>query len=328
MSPLRHTTTSQRRAREGTTGDRTVGQRPAVNPIAVMLCALATLVAVPVLLSAGAGSDAVEVAAVAVDTSVAGGDETSASQLDAEIDLDALFDPGARVEDVPAAPTPEPDPSGAADAMAIAADGSAQAAGTDVAVAIADPQGATAGDGAESTEGVEAAPQRPASSATADDTSDAIAAVPATAPPETTAPTTAPPTTAAPATAAPTTAAPEPEVAAAAEAAPAAETQEAPVEQPAPTPGAPTAEQWAALRQCEASGSYTIVSSNGLYHGAYQFYQPTWDGLARQAGRTDLVGVAPSQAAPADQDALALLLWQQRGNQPWPHCGVHLPPGP
>jgi len=91
---------------------------------------------------------------------------------------------------------------------------------------------------------------------------------------------------------------------------------------------APTSEQWAALRQCESSGSYTIVSSNGLYHGAYQFYQPTWNGIARQLGRTDLVDVPPSQASAADQDAFALRLWEQRGPQPWPVCGRHLPPKP
>jgi len=128
-------------------------------------------------------------------------------------------------------------------------------------------------------------------------------------------PTTAPPATAAPAptTAPPATAAPAPTTAPPATAAPA----------PAPS-GGPTAAQWAALRECEASGSYTISNPNGLYHGAYQFSQSTWDGVAKGAGRTDLVGVKPSNVSPADQDALALALYQDRGAQPWPHCGAHL----
>jgi len=89
-------------------------------------------------------------------------------------------------------------------------------------------------------------------------------------------------------------------------------------------PGMPTEEQWAALRMCEASGNYQISSSNGLYHGAYQFHQPTWDDLAKRHNRADLVGVKPSNASPADQDAMARALYRERGSQPWPHCGRHL----
>ncbi len=157
---------------------------------------------------------------------------------------------------------------------------------------------------------------------------------PTTAAPTTAAPTTATPTTAAPTTAAPTTAAPE------AETGPSADGQ-APTDKPSvdlpessddpepipvvPEPevvdGEPTAEQWRVLRECESGGNYTIVSSNGLYHGAYQFHPDTWNGTARQAGRTDLVGVLPSQAAPADQDLMALELWRSQGWGPWPTCG-------
>lgn len=267
-----------------------------------MLCTLATLVAVPVLLSSGASSDGVEVAAVAVENT------TSAADLESELELDELFTPGARVDDVMEAPAPS-DPSAAAVTLS-------QAVGDSVAFGT-------------SAEPVTVEPQR--SIVDQSDTGDPdpdpepLAETPQQVPPTTQAPvTTQPPTTAAPTTTAPpaTTAAPETTEA------PVVEAPQGAAPDTTQPPSQPTPEQWAALRQCEASGSYTIVSSNGLYHGAYQFFQPTWDGLARQLGRADLVGLPPSQAAPADQDALALLLWQQRGGQPWPVCGRHLPPRP
>lgn len=129
--------------------------------------------------------------------------------------------------------------------------------------------------------------------------------------------TTAPPTTAPPTT---TTAPPT--------------TTEAPTDPPAdepatttttaapaePSPGSPTATQWDVLRQCESSGNYSIVSSNGRYRGAYQFSQATWDWIAG-IGLPGLVGVDPAQASPGDQDAMALLLWERQGWRPWPVCG-------
>lgn len=93
---------------------------------------------------------------------------------------------------------------------------------------------------------------------------------------------------------------------------------------PEPPNSGPTAEQWAALRQCESSGDYTVVSRNGLYYGAYQFSIPTWDSIAAHVGRTDLVGVPPNHAAPADQDALAVALYHRSGPGQWPHCGAYL----
>ena len=96
---------------------------------------------------------------------------------------------------------------------------------------------------------------------------------------------------------------------------------------PEPTPapaGGPSAAQWHALRQCESGNNYQAISPNRLYYGAYQFYQGTWDNTARNAGRSDLVGVRPDQASPADQDAMAHALYQSRGDRPWPHCGAHL----
>lgn len=270
-----------------------------------MLCALATLVTVPVLLSSGGSGE--EIAAVVVPETV------TASQLEADVDIDELFNAGAKLDD--ASEMPAVDRSGDA---ALAAEAVAAAPQR---VAVVDPQGAPRSEEQPASGEPSSSTTSPAPPTTPvpQPTTPPVTAAPATA-----APATAPPTTAAPITAAPTSAA---------ESEP---TTTLPAEDPVveapqsaePAASAPTPEQWAALRQCEASGNYSIVSSNGRYHGAYQFYQPTWDGLARQVGRADLVGLAPSQASPADQDALALLLWQQRGNQPWPHCGRHLPAGP
>lgn len=119
-------------------------------------------------------------------------------------------------------------------------------------------------------------------------------------PPTTAPPTTVPPTTVPPTTVPPATTAPAPE---------------------ASTSG-PTAEQWAALRQCEASGSYTAVNPVG-YYGAYQFSTATWDWVA-SIHAPHLVGVRPDRASPAEQDAMALALYGMRGASPWPHCGAHL----
>ena len=90
-----------------------------------------------------------------------------------------------------------------------------------------------------------------------------------------------------------------------------------------PIPAGPSPEKWAALRECESGGDYTIINRSGKYRGAYQFDRSTWNSVA---GRHDpsLVGVDPAAASPADQDALALALYIERGARPWPHCGRHL----
>ncbi len=90
-----------------------------------------------------------------------------------------------------------------------------------------------------------------------------------------------------------------------------------------PVPPGPSPDQWAALRQCEAGGNYSITSSSGTYRGAYQFNQSTWNSVAARHA-PGLVGVDPAAASPADQDALALALYHERGSSPWPHCGRHL----
>jgi len=73
----------------------------------------------------------------------------------------------------------------------------------------------------------------------------------------------------------------------------------------------------ACVRQRESHGNYRAVSADGVYRGAYQFAQSSWDLTARHAGRNDLVGMLPDQASPADQDALALNLYQWQGAKPW-----------
>ena len=70
-------------------------------------------------------------------------------------------------------------------------------------------------------------------------------------------------------------------------------------------------------RARESRGIYTIVSSNGLWHGAYQFLPSTWDATAAHAGRLDLVGVLPSRASVWDQDEMAWQLYQWQGTAPW-----------
>ncbi len=78
---------------------------------------------------------------------------------------------------------------------------------------------------------------------------------------------------------------------------------------------------WDTFRECtfahESGGNYRIVSPDGLYYGAWQFAIGTWNAVAARMGRDDLVGVLPSQASPADQDAVAHALWLESGNRPW-----------
>ncbi|MBB5897658.1 hypothetical protein BJ998_008917 [Kutzneria kofuensis] len=77
----------------------------------------------------------------------------------------------------------------------------------------------------------------------------------------------------------------------------------------------PSKQDWARLRMCESSDSYTAVSADGKYYGAYQFDLPTWASV----GGTGL----PSEASPAEQDYRALYLYRMRGWQPW-ECSLKL----
>ena len=66
------------------------------------------------------------------------------------------------------------------------------------------------------------------------------------------------------------------------------------------------------IAECESGGNPRAVSSGGTYRGKYQFSRGTWRGLG---GRGD-----PADASEAEQDRLALKLYRQRGNAPWPNC--------
>ncbi len=74
------------------------------------------------------------------------------------------------------------------------------------------------------------------------------------------------------------------------------------------------------LRMCESTDNYQAVSSSGTYRGAYQFDQPTWDGVADRHFPW-LEGVDPVDDEPWWQDAMTRALWSERGRQPWPICG-------
>ena len=73
----------------------------------------------------------------------------------------------------------------------------------------------------------------------------------------------------------------------------------------------------ACTRRIESTNNYRAVDPSGTYFGAYQFEQRTWNGVVQRMGRSDLVGVRPSVASQADQDAAALQLFRERGSQPW-----------
>ena len=86
-----------------------------------------------------------------------------------------------------------------------------------------------------------------------------------------------------------------------------------------------TLEELKRLRDCESSDNYQAVSVNpaGLYRGAYQFVQHTWDGVAERHFPW-LVGKDPIEVEPWWQDAMTRALWSERGRQPWPVCGLRV----
>ncbi|WP_242496388.1 resuscitation-promoting factor [Xylanimonas protaetiae] len=81
-------------------------------------------------------------------------------------------------------------------------------------------------------------------------------------------------------------------------------------------PQAPSGDVWAALAQCESGGNPAAVSSNGLYHGLYQFTVSTW----RAMGGSGL----PSEASPAEQTQRAQALQARSGWGQWPACARKL----
>jgi hypothetical protein len=75
----------------------------------------------------------------------------------------------------------------------------------------------------------------------------------------------------------------------------------------------PSANAWYRLRMCESGNNYAINTGNDHY-GAYQFDVSTW----RSVGGSGY----PNRASPAQQDARALILYRQRGWQPWQCAGI------
>ncbi|HET8582494.1 MAG TPA: peptidoglycan-binding protein [Jatrophihabitans sp.] len=70
----------------------------------------------------------------------------------------------------------------------------------------------------------------------------------------------------------------------------------------------PSASTWQRLRVCESGDNYSIDTGNDHY-GAYQFDLPTW----RSVGGTGY----PNRASRAEQDYRALILYRERGWEPW-----------
>jgi peptidoglycan hydrolase CwlO-like protein len=69
--------------------------------------------------------------------------------------------------------------------------------------------------------------------------------------------------------------------------------------------------------RAESGGNYAAVSPGGAYMGGFQFSQPTWNEAAQLAGMPQLINVPPNVASPADQDDLAIALYDADGQQPW-----------
>jgi resuscitation-promoting factor RpfA len=70
----------------------------------------------------------------------------------------------------------------------------------------------------------------------------------------------------------------------------------------------PSPNAWYRLRMCESSNNYSIDTGNDHY-GAYQFDVPTWRSVGGRG--------YPNRASRAEQDARALILYRERGWQPW-----------
>lgn len=69
--------------------------------------------------------------------------------------------------------------------------------------------------------------------------------------------------------------------------------------------------------ESDTSGGYAAVGGGGLYRGAYQFQQSTWDAAVAGAGHDEWSGVPADQAPPEIQDAAAAHLYSVVGNRPW-----------
>ncbi len=69
--------------------------------------------------------------------------------------------------------------------------------------------------------------------------------------------------------------------------------------------------------QAESGGNYGAVSPGGTYMGGFQFSQGTWNEAAQLAGMPQLINVPPNKATPAEQDDLAIALYEADGEQSW-----------
>ncbi len=80
--------------------------------------------------------------------------------------------------------------------------------------------------------------------------------------------------------------------------------------------------QMACIRNRESHGDYSVMSRGGVYRGAYQYAQSTWNNAAGAAGRGDLVDVNPATVAPVDQDQVTIAYMDLVGLGPWGgRCG-------
>jgi peptidoglycan hydrolase-like protein with peptidoglycan-binding domain len=70
----------------------------------------------------------------------------------------------------------------------------------------------------------------------------------------------------------------------------------------------PSGDTWYRLRVCESGDNYGINTGNDHY-GAYQFDLPTWRSVGGRG--------YPNRASHREQDARALILYRERGWQPW-----------
>ena len=78
-------------------------------------------------------------------------------------------------------------------------------------------------------------------------------------------------------------------------------------------PGSVTPATLDAIADCESGGDPEVVSSNGLYHGKYQFSPDTWQSVGGKG--------LPSRAPEVEQDYRAALLYERSGPGQWPVCG-------
>ena len=80
-----------------------------------------------------------------------------------------------------------------------------------------------------------------------------------------------------------------------------------------PLPGGVEMAQLERIASCESGGDPRIISSNGLYHGKYQFLPDTWASVGGKG--------LPSDAPEVEQDYRAALLLERSGPGQWPVCG-------